>query len=362
MRLKYRELRFKNESMVARIRSMGNADLLPGITFVGFPSSLDLNGARLALTYQNRWRKELLDLIDPSRLVGCLPQLIIKRPREPEILGGEIKRRRNEPESSLFRSGQLDQSIAQQASVEGAVVGEIAAEEATAEPEADESANTEPGFSSFSSGQPDQVIPQQPEGLYERVVRDPLVVLEECSDCGYTSESLQDIAEHYLEVHESDSEDEASEKEEERQVEGLQRFIEGTQAEHVGGRGFCHEASGRSQIVAKIEDLAQKWQGTEFFVVMREIVPLAKRNEGDFPVVNILIDTLRNAHEEDLINNYSSILGSLQGIVEAGGGGRSFMVVAELIFSSLVDAWTSIDPLELELRQVENLILEMKKY
>ena len=89
---------------------------------------------------------------------------------------------------------------------------------------------------------------------------------------------------------------------------------------------------------------------------------LAKRNEGDFPVVNILIDTLRNAHEEDLINNYDQILRSLQSIVQAGGGGWNFMVVAELIFSSLVDAWTGIDPLELELQQVERLILELKKY
>ena len=100
MRLKYRNLRFKNESMVAQVRSMGNGGLLPGLTFVGFPNSLDLNDARLALTYQNRLRKELLDLIDPSRLVGCLLQLIIKRPREPDNLGGEIKRRKNEPEPS----------------------------------------------------------------------------------------------------------------------------------------------------------------------------------------------------------------------------------------------------------------------
>ena len=47
-------------------------------------------------------------------------------------------------------------------------------------------------------------------------------------------------------------------------MEGLQRFIEGAQAEHVV-EAVCHEASGRSQIVAKIEALAQKWQGTEFF-------------------------------------------------------------------------------------------------
>ena len=91
-------------------------------------------------------------------------------------------------------------------------------------------------------------------------------------------------------------------------------------------------------------------------------MPLAKRNEGDFPVVNILIDTLRNAHEEDLINIYDQILRSLQSVVQAGGGGWNFMVVAESIFSSLVDAWTGIDPLELELQQVESIILELKKY
>ena len=362
MRLKHRELRFKNESMVAQIRSMGNGGLLPGLTFVGFPNSLDLNDARLALTYQNRLRKELLDLIDPSRLVGCLLQLIIKRPREPENLGGEIKRRKNEPEPSLFSSGQLEQSIAQPASVEEVVIGGSVEEPVVEESTVEEAAIEKTAIDEPVNTEPDQSMSQQSVDSYERVGKDNLVVLQEmCSACEYTSETLQDILEHFLEVHESDSEDEAAEQEEEKELDGLQRFIDGVQGEHVV-EAVCHIASGRSQIAAKIEALAQKWQGTEFFVVMREIVPLVKRAEGDFPVVNILIDTLRNAHEEDLINNYDQILQSLQSVVQADGGGWDFIVAAESIFSSLVDAWTSVDPLELELQQVESLILELRKY